>query len=300
MLVSAEHWVKIWVFASLCAVLFWVVVMLPASFRHFFNVIFSQPDLYTGNLGMFMASHIGLIARFFAVILALASGFMLWSIKNPSRKKLERIIETALFLEGTYYILLFPSGLWWVGLGFNFIGIDYLLRAALAGSALLILSFKVRDFAKGINVLKWVGIASVVYILALWSNVVLGWFDMIAVIGSDFLLRGVTSWGFLVSLIAMSLAVVFAVAGAFLLTKNQGEAISWLGLSLAMIGLNCIVYLAYSILSGNLDPALAIDVWALPFLGLGISLMRTKAPKNLIEPSAPEISAPLKIAKQEI
>ena len=81
---------------------------------------------------MFVASHIGLLARFFAVILALASGFMLWSTNLTSYTKLARIVETALFLEGTYYILLFPSGLWWVGLGFNFIGLDYLLRAALA------------------------------------------------------------------------------------------------------------------------------------------------------------------------
>jgi hypothetical protein len=256
--------------------------MLPSSFKHLFNVILGQPDFYSGNLGMFVASHIGLLARFFAVILALASGFMLWSTNLTSYTKLTRIVETVLFLEGTYYILLFPSGLWWVGLGFNFIGLDYLLRAALAGSALLMLSFKVQDFAKGMNVLKWIGIAAVSYIIALWFNVVFGWFDMIAVLGSGFLLTGAASWGFLVSLIAMSLAVVFAVAGAHLLSKNLGESVKWFGLSLAMIGLNYVVYLLYSFLSGNLDPAMAIDLWALPFLGLGISLFRTKIPKSIV------------------
>lgn len=281
-MITVGRWVKVWVFASLCALLLWIVVLLPGSFRHFFNVILDQPDLYTGNLGMFMASHMGLITRFFAVILAIASGFMLWSTKRPSYKKLERIVEAALFLEGAYYILLFPSGLWWVSLGFNFVGVDFLLRAALAGSVLLILSFKVRDHAKGINVLKWVSIAAVTYIIALWSNVVFGWFDIIAVIGSDFLLHGAASWGFLLSLITMSLSVVFAVAGAHLLSKNQGETIRWFGLSLIMIGLNCIVYLVYSFYSGNLSPAMAIDVWALPFLGLGISLMRLKIPKTIL------------------
>jgi len=284
-MVSVGRWTKVWVFASLCALLLWIVVMLPGSFIHFFNFILGKPDLYAGNPGMFMASHIGLVARFFAVTLAIATGFMLWSVKNPSQKKLERIVETALFLEGTYYILLFPSGLWWVGLGANFLGIDYLLRAALVGTTLLFLSFKVRDYAKGINVLNWIGVAIVAYIVALWSNVVFGWFDMIAVIGSGFLFHGVTSWGFLVSLIAMSLAVVFAVAGAYLLSKNQGEAVNWFGLSLGMIGLNCIVYLAYSFLSGNLSPAMAIDVWAIPFLGLGISLLRMKMTKSLIQES---------------
>ncbi len=274
---------KIWVFASLCALLLWVVCMLPSSFRHLFNVILGQPDFYTGNLGMFIASHVGLLARFFAVILALASGFLLWSTNLNSYTRLTRLVETALFLEGTYYILLFPSGLWWVSLGFNFIGLEYLLRAILAGSALLMLSFKVQDFARGMNVLKWIGVAGVSYIVSLWFNVVFGWFDMIAVIGSGFLLTGAASWAFLVSLIAMSLGIVFAVAGAHLLAKNQGEATKWFGLSLAMIGLHYIVYLLYSFLSGNLDPAMAIDLWALPFLGLGITLFRTKAPKNIID-----------------
>jgi hypothetical protein len=105
---------------------------------------------------------------------------------------------------------------------------------------------------------------------------------MIAVLGSGFLLTGAASWGFLVSLIAMSLAVVFAVAGAHLLSKNLGESVKWFGLSLAMIGLNYVVYLLYSFLSGNLDPAMAIDLWALPFLGLGISLFRTKIPKSVV------------------
>ncbi len=287
---SIGRWTKIWVFASLCALLLWTVVNLPSSFIHFFNFILGRPDLYAGNPGMFMASHIGLIARFFAVIFALAAGFMLWSVKNPSRKKFERIVEAALFLEGTYFILLFPSGLWWVGLGFNFLGVDYLLRAVLVGTTLLVLSFKVRDHSQGINVISWIGIAIVAYIASLWSNVIFGWFDMIALIGSGFLFHGATSWGFLGSLITMSLAVVFAVAGAFLLRKNQGEAVNWFGLSLAMIGLNCIIYLAYSYLSGNLSLAMAIDVWALPFLGLGINLMRTKTTKNLLNPAMFEMS----------
>ncbi|NLE04231.1 MAG: hypothetical protein GX638_05435, partial [Crenarchaeota archaeon] len=208
---------KVWFFASLCALLFWIVVMLPSSFIHFFNFLFGKPDLYATNPAMFMASHIGLIVRFFAIILALSAGFMVWSIRNPSYHRLERIIEAALFLEGTYYILLLPSGLWWVSLGINFLGIDYLLRAILVGTALLGLSFKVHDYSKGANILNWIGIAIIAYITALWSNVVLGWFDMIAVIGSSFLFHGATSWGFLLSLITMSLAVVFSVAGAFLL-----------------------------------------------------------------------------------
>jgi hypothetical protein len=283
-LVSISQSVKIWVFACFCALLIWIVCMLPSSFRHFFNVILGEPDLYAGNIGMFMAAHVGLIARFFGVILALVCGFLFWgSRKTASPSKIERIVEIALFLEGTYFVLLFPSGLWWLGLGGNFLGAAYFMESILAGSTLLILSFKVRRFAFDTSVLKWIGVAAVGYIAAFWFNVVFRWFDMLELIGSEFILRGATSWGFLGSLIAMTLALVFSVPGAYFLSKNKGDAVTWFGLSLSLIGFHYIVYLAYSFSSGNLDSAMAIDVWALPFMGLGISLLLTKTNKKLIE-----------------
>jgi hypothetical protein len=124
-------------------------------------------------------------------------------------------------------------------------------------------------------------VAIVSYVGAMWFNVVFRWFDMIEVIGSGFLLRGATAWGFLGSMITMSVAVILSVAGAYLLAENRAETIRWFGLSLLMIGLHYVIYLAYSISSGNLDFALRMDVWSLPFLGLGLSLLRTKVGKKL-------------------
>jgi hypothetical protein len=281
-LVKATRNLKFLIFATLCSLLIWVVFLIPSNLTHTYNFITGKPDLYNGNIGMFVSSFAGLIARFFAVILAMAVGFTVWGINTPPTKKVERLVEAALFLEGTYFVLLFPSGLYWLGLGWNFLGTAYLLEAACAGSILFVLSFKVRDFGRDVTVLKWVGIAGLAYVAALWFNSVFRWFDQIAVIGSEFLLRGATSWGFLVSLTAMSLAVVFAVPGAYLLAKNKGEAIWWFGLSLVMIGVYYVVYVAYSFTSGNLDSALQIDVWTLPFIGLGLCMLRTKITKNII------------------
>jgi hypothetical protein len=262
----------------------WVVFLMPADFDHLFNVIFKKPDIFNGNLGMFVSSFAGLFARFFAVILAMAVGFKVWGRADFWRSmSVERLVEAALFLEGAYFILLFPSGLWWLGLGFNFLGMAYLLEAGVAGAALMVLSFKVRDFGKdGSAILKWIGIAALAYIIAMWFNSVFRWFDQIAVIGTEFLLRGATSWGFLVSLTAMSLAVVFAIPGAYYLAKNKGESVWWLGLSIVMIGIYYVVYVIYSATSSNLDSAMQIDVWTLPFVALGLALLRRKAPKNLI------------------
>ncbi len=275
--------VKVWVFACLCSLLIWVVViMLPLNFRSFFNVISGQPDFYTGNLGMFMAESVGLIARFFGVVLALAVGFLVWGGPDRSGSRVERLVEAALFLEGTYFVLLFPSGLWRISNGVNFVGVAFLLRAVSAGTVLMMLSFKVRGSAGNVAVLKWVGVAAVGYVGALWFNVVFRWFDMIAMLGSSFLLRGAASWGFLGSLITMSLAVVFAVIGAFLLAGNKGESVWWFGLSLMMVGFHYVVYLAYSFSAGALESAFPLDVWTLPFIGLGLSLLRMKATKNLL------------------
>jgi hypothetical protein len=259
----------------------WIVLQIPAALTHFYNLIFDKPDFYNGNLGMFISAFIGLLARFFAVILAFIVGFVVWADLRV-KWHVTQLVETALFLEGTYFLLLFPSGLWWLGVGLNFFGLAYLLEAACAGSTLLLLSFKVRDFGKNKDALKWLGIGIVGYVLALWFNSVFRWLDQIAVIGSSFLLRGATSWGFLVSLSAMSLAVIFAIWGAHFLAKNHGEALSWLGLSMAMIGVYYAVYAAYSYTSGNLESAMQIDVWTIPFVFLGIALMRSKVDKELI------------------
>ncbi|MCW4006528.1 MAG: hypothetical protein NWF04_08070 [Candidatus Bathyarchaeota archaeon] len=282
--------VKIWVFASFCSLLVWAVFTFPSNLEHLFNVVFGRPDFYTGNLGMFMSSFVGLFARFFGVILSLICVFMVWGGNEASfsHSRLEHLVEAALFLEGTYFVLLFPSGLWWLGVGLNFLGIAYLLMAVSGGSVLLLLSFKVRDFNhNSLGVLKWVGIAIVGYVTALWFNIVFRWFDMIEVIGNSFLLRGSASWGFLASLTAMSIAVVFAAAGAHLLSKNKGNSIQWFALSTTMIGINYVVYIAYSFVSGNLDSAMTMDIWTIPFLGLGLSLLRLKTPQNLITPTEP-------------
>jgi len=255
--------------------------MFPSNFEHLFNVISGRPDFYSGNLGVLSSSMVGLWARFFAVVLALTVGFLIWGGTVKSYSLAERLLEAALFLEGTYFVLLFPSGLWWLGLGLNFLGVSFLLQAISAGTMLMILSFKVRGVSNNVKMLKWVGVAIVSYVGAMWFNVVFRWFDMIEVIGSGFLLRGATAWGFLGSMIPMSVAVILSVAGAYLLAENRAETIRWFGLSLLMIGLHYVIYLAYSISSGNLDFALRMDVWSLPFLGLGLSLLRIKVGKKL-------------------
>ena len=127
---------------------------MPGSYAHLINVILGRPDLYSGNIGTFIAEHVGLNARFFAVIIALTTGFLIWGGEIKSHATTERLVETALFLEGTYFVLLFPKGLWTISNGVNPEGISYILQAASAGTVLMILSFKVRHWTDGSKVLN--------------------------------------------------------------------------------------------------------------------------------------------------
>ena len=275
--------VKFWAFASCCALLLWIVAMLPANIISFLDVVTGVPSIFMDNPGIFIAHQAALVARLVGVVFALGIGFLVWFTVNHSSSRIERWLETALFLEATYFVLLFPSGLWSLGSGLNFLGVGYVLQAASAGTVLMVLSFKVRgSMDNPLRILKWVGVGAVGYVSALWFNVVFHWFDKIALIGSSFLLRGATAWGFLGSLITMSLAVFFAFVGAWLLSENKAESVRWFGLSLAMIGAHYVVYLYYSFTVGDLFSAMQLDIWTLPFLGLGISLLRVKLDRNLI------------------
>jgi hypothetical protein len=284
-LVAVTRGLKIWVFICLCSLLIWLICLrVWGFFGSFLNVMLGLPDLYVGNIGMFLADGAGLGARCLGAVMALSVAFVIWGGGRLDRSvpRVERLVEAVLFLEGTYFVLLFPSGLWRISSGLNFLGVAYLLQAASAGAGLLFLSFKVRGSAGNVGVLKYVGVAAVGYVGALWCNVVFKWFDMIGVLGSSFLLRGSAAWGFLGSLITMTLAVVFAVFGAYYLAKNKGEAVWWFGFSLMLIGIHYVIYTTYYWQSSNLDSALPMDVWTLPFIGLGLTLLRMKGSKTVI------------------
>jgi hypothetical protein len=74
----------------------------------------------------------------------------------------------------------------------------------------------------------------------------------------------------------MSLAVVFGVLGVYYLQKIKKIAIRWAGLALAMVGLHYLIYLVYSYYGGMISYVMIVEVWAIPLLGLGISILRKK------------------------
>ncbi len=277
--------VKIWVFVSVCSLLLWSLYWLPSNIQYIANLLLLKPDLAGGTMGTFTTEHVGLIARFAGAIVALVAVYRAWlATKTKTSTEIGSTIAAALFLEGVYFVLLFPPGLWMMALGVTIIGFSSLLQVAFAVPSLITLSFKIKNYAGNVqNMLKWLGITGVTYISAMWINAIFLWFDLMQVLGSNYLLRGITILAFLNSLVFMSLAVIFAIIGTSHLTKNNGAAVWWFGLSLSMVGLHYMLYLIYSYLIGS-NLVLWLDVWAIPFLGLGISLLRMKPKEHVIQP----------------
>ena len=89
-----------------------------------------------------------------------------------------------------------------------------------------------------------------------------------------FIFEGIRAVGFVNGVAVMPFAVVFAVAGAWRLWQNKEfSAMKWLGASLAVVGLNYVIYLVYSYFAHSLNSLPLVDIWAIPLLGLGVALL---------------------------
>jgi len=176
-----------------------------------------------------------------------------------------------------------PSGIYMMGSGYGgqyqIIGVSFFLQFLLTTPLLAILAMKVYSYEKGTNAFqswKWLSLAFLGYVAALFVNSVLKWFEMASVEGIAVFPNGIITPGTLLASIFMSLALVFAVFGAFSLVKRKVTSIRWIGLALAVVGLHYLVFVVFSYFSNILDFAMLAEVWAIPILGIRVSMRRMK------------------------
>ena len=285
-LVSFGLDVKVWVVVSLLSLLVWIAYTLRPSIEYIFNIGQSVTQEYVNFLGIvFWAGHVGLDFRFIGAILGLVSVFLVWDRAKPF-SRVKSLVAAALLMEVIYFLSLVPTVEYSIRLGRIFgsgsitLSITYLLQIILTVPFLTILAFKVKNYdniKQRQSMWKWSGIAFVGYLAALWVNAVFRWFDMISAEGIMFLLSGSRAVGFLNAVVFMSLAVAFAVVGAYSVTKKSKIYWTrWVGLALVMVGLHYVIYVVYSYFVGALNFVWLLDVWAIPLLGLGIYLLKTK------------------------
>lgn len=279
---------KIWIFITLCSLLFWVIYWLPSGFSTIYNLAIFQDAIFRFGRWMYLlmelSGAVGTIVRFFGVLIGL---FVVFLLRNGSKGVFEtkKLIATAIAIESVYYAMVgLPSGIYMMGSGyggqFQMLGVSFLLQFLFATPFLAVLAVKVYKYEKGGNGFqpwKWVGAAFVGYVAALWANSVLKWFEMLVTEGIAFFFVPIRAVGALNDFVLMSLAIVFAVVGAFSLVRKNSSAMRWLGLTLTMVGLHYLVYVVYSYFGDMLSYVMLAEVWAIPLLGLGLTMLKKVA-----------------------
>jgi len=250
------------------------------SYEHFFGWLFNSDSYhvrYVSTVGIsYWSAHIGLTLRLTGVICGLISLFSLClNVKFPFRIKL--LVAAALILEGIYYLLYIP----WVPYLWRpdtyILSVSYLLQVLLTSPFLIFLAIKMKTYQSGgenRRFWKWAGLTFTCYMLSLWVNALFRWFDMVRIEGFQLLFTGIIPLGFLNGAITMSLAVVFSFAAArSILEMDQASSKRWIGLALIMLGIHYVIYFIYSQLAGLMNFILLVDVWTIPLLALGTTLL---------------------------
>ena len=274
--------VKAWIAASLISLFLYNAYWTVKSYENFLGYIFQvQPSYnYVSTLGfVFWGGHIGLTARFAAIVIGLTVTFLLWA-KRWSFLKVKKLVATALVLEGVNFLGLLPSTWWMLRLD-SFVyspalGVGYLIQILFTTPLLWFLATKILRYnttSIDTRLWKWVGITFMSYIIALFSNEFSRWISMISLDNLVFLIEGIRVIGFFNASVIMPIAVVLAFVAAFYTAKHNMLMLPWVGASLAVTGLHYALYVVYSYFTNSMNYALLVDVWTLPLLGLGLTLL---------------------------
>jgi hypothetical protein len=280
----ANNKVKFWILATLSCLLFWIIRLVPEGLVRFYNIIFVSWDYYPRIVvggWMYSLATLGILSRLIGVTIGIAALLITW--KRKSLLEIKKLIAIALCWESLYYLLLIPSPIYLIALAneaqisYAF-GTAFILQIGFTAPCLAILAVKILKQGKKVRsfqLQKWSGIAFSGYIIALWANSGIRWFDMISTTGIQFFFTGINVAGALNHLILMSSAVAFSIIAVISLTKQRKTTEKWLGLSLTMVGIHYTIYAVFSYLIGNLSAIWLVDIWAIPLLGLGITILVT-------------------------
>jgi hypothetical protein len=274
--------VKVFIAATLVSLIVYIAYILRGSFDILFGYFAGvhQDVSYVSMTGpVFWLGFVQLGGRLIAVFLGLAAVYLLWAKAKPFLT-IKKSVALALFLESLYFLLWVPSVWFLLRPGFvnNLpLAINYVLQILFTVPFLWALVFKVAKYRESSQkpiLLKFVAIAFGGYVAALAVNEVSRWTSMISAETLKFLFEGIHAVGFLNAILLMPLAVVLAIIGAVrLFQQKECSATRWLGASLAVVGLNYVIYVIYSYFANSLNSLPLVDVWTIPLLGLGIALM---------------------------
>jgi hypothetical protein len=104
---------------------------------------------------------------------------------------------------------------------------------------------------------------------------------MVAAEGFSFFSTGIRSLGATNAFLLMSLALFFAIIGAFSLAKHDfSSAFKWSGMTFVLVGLHYLIYVFYSYLVGMESFLMLAEIWTIPLLGLGLTMLLKSGKSN--------------------
>jgi hypothetical protein len=265
--------VKIWIPITLIFLLihtvFWSIPAVEASFNDF-------PGPYFSNI----IPAIGSIIRIIGILVGLYSMYLAWGPPARSYNEVKSNIFIAIFFEGVYYLTFIPTAVFLINEFSTLQGGLYGLFSLIIAPSLIILSIKIKSSQNtaSTNVVRWMGVACIGYVTTLWITIIANWVDLILISGFSLVFDGTNYVSFLNSIITLSLSLTFTLIACIpiinraLITTSTRKRII---LSLVLIGLYFSIYFIHVLGTSSLNTALLGDIWLIPLLGLGISLLKT-------------------------
>ena len=284
---------KAWILLTLCCLLAWLIYWVPSSIDRFFGFHgIPWVDILQREGGlMFMlmevSGGVGILLRCVGVLSGMIAFLVLIRDRAKGFLDVKKWVVFSLIMESCFFLLLLPSGFVLLGFGGSgaigavltsiLLGVDYFLMILVTAPFLAVLAFKLyrsNKSKKAIHEWKWIGLAFAGYIIGLWANSVIKWFDMIFAEGFSFFALGIRALGAINSLVLMSLAVFFGILAAYSMVKKRLEsAIKWGGLALALVGFHFLIFMIYSYLVNIMNYLMLAEIWTIPLLGLGITMI---------------------------
>ncbi len=278
--------VKFWILVTIAALfaynLYWLIDSFVGNgynigFGMVVNAFKMLTGIPTGYSAIWVAGHassvIGLMARFFELSLALFLLGMLWW-RGKTFLSLRDWATAAVFLEGFYFLFFLLPGFMVFSIS-NVFALSYFLQILLISPLLILLSFRLKTDWGNVSTMKLLSLAYAGYVSAIWVNNVSRWIVVAQENGIQSILSGTTSVGFANAAVVLSLSLALSGATVFVFLKQQNQKLTTklLGLSLFALGAYFLNYLVYSLFTGSLGSVLLVEVWAVPLLGLGASLL---------------------------
>lgn len=244
-------------------------------------------SLLIGYVTDYMA-FLGLTIRVIGATYALLTAILLFKNKTNIQLLIQTKISKTIFFEALYFLSLIPSIYLLLEISALipkaniFLVLQISIQILLISPILIVLNQKLKkNNINSSSTIKLIIISYLSYVIALWGLYMLKWIGMMieaSALGEiNWLQYGIRIFGLLNTAIILSLAVIFAIIGAFQnKRKNIPKTIKWCGLSLVFLSLHFVIYVLYLASVGFWNAILFGELWAIPLLGIGIYMIIKK------------------------